>query len=368
MKKILVRITEKDKKGKDLTLINLKEELVNFLYKDTVAYSTKADLLFFVLLFFLSIKVKNTTLLRKILDEVIPKLDELNNVFASKNKRLKVGEYHSLVKKAGLEELFKFDVFFVIAEAILNKTEIQEKYSGVLEQMPEVFSELDAIEKKYGRKLHTLIGEFVRSEIEDNRYDEYGRHHDLGKSVYRMVRMRLSRSLDINLQKYTSVTKVTSQSPIDLNFIQYIDVQIIFDLWDKYHVAEFIQALPESVMQELQKRFDLKLNFGDLIIAYFIWKMQKPSERKKKRTARDSFELIKKDSQNDKTLAALSETLTKSILGAGKRLEEEIKKLREQLVDLTKQDLPAQNREDIEKLQKRIASLENLEVKTTVIK
>lgn len=59
MKKIEVQIKEKDKGNKDLSLLNLRDEIVNFLYKDTIASSTKADLQFYVLLFFISIKVKD---------------------------------------------------------------------------------------------------------------------------------------------------------------------------------------------------------------------------------------------------------------------------------------------------------------------
>ena len=52
MKKIEVTVREIDKGTSDLTLLNVREELVNVLYKETVAYSTKADQQFYVLLFF----------------------------------------------------------------------------------------------------------------------------------------------------------------------------------------------------------------------------------------------------------------------------------------------------------------------------
>jgi len=41
MKKIEITIKEKDKGTTDLSLLNLREEIINFLYKDTVANSTK---------------------------------------------------------------------------------------------------------------------------------------------------------------------------------------------------------------------------------------------------------------------------------------------------------------------------------------
>jgi hypothetical protein len=43
MKQIPITIKEKDKGDKKLTLLNLREEIVNYLYKETVASSTKSD-------------------------------------------------------------------------------------------------------------------------------------------------------------------------------------------------------------------------------------------------------------------------------------------------------------------------------------
>jgi len=88
MKKISVHIKELDKKGKKLSFFNLNSEIVNFLYKDTVAQSTKSDQLFFVLLFFLSVKLNNKTALENLLEENLPKFTKLNDYFINKKGRL----------------------------------------------------------------------------------------------------------------------------------------------------------------------------------------------------------------------------------------------------------------------------------------
>jgi Na+/proline symporter len=46
-----------------------KDEIVNFLYKDTIASSTKIDLQFFILLYFISIRCGENIFLEKILDD-----------------------------------------------------------------------------------------------------------------------------------------------------------------------------------------------------------------------------------------------------------------------------------------------------------
>ena len=167
MKKIEVIIKEKDKGTKTLSLLNLRDEIVNFLYKDTVANSTKADLQFFVLLFFISIKVKNKTLLEHVLDDALPKFKKLNESFATKRGRLQSKEYQTLVKENGLEELFRYDIFFILVEAILNIEKIEEKFNSYSKEYPDINEEIKLVKQKYLQELSYGFKNFQSSIFED---------------------------------------------------------------------------------------------------------------------------------------------------------------------------------------------------------
>ena len=129
MRIIKVTIKEKDKNGKNLSFLSLRDELVNFLYKDTVANSTKADMQFFVLLFFLSAKAKNETYLEIILRKTIPDFKVLTNSLSNKKTYLQPGEYKKLVKEYGLSKFLQNDIFFVIVEALLNIDELESRFN-----------------------------------------------------------------------------------------------------------------------------------------------------------------------------------------------------------------------------------------------
>ncbi len=111
MKTISVHIRELDNLNRSLTLLNLREEIVGFLYRDTVASSTRADMQFYILLFFAAIPNDNKTALEAILDEGIPKFDALTVAFQHKRGYLRANEYHEMAEQYGLTELFWKDLF-----------------------------------------------------------------------------------------------------------------------------------------------------------------------------------------------------------------------------------------------------------------
>lgn len=357
MKKIEVKIKEIDKGTRDLTLLNLREEVVNFLYKDTVANSTRADLQFFVLLYFIVIRSGNKTFLEKILDEGVPKFNKLNKAFSAKKGYLRAREYRKMVEEYGLSELFENDIFFVIVESILNVKEIKTRYTSFLKKHTEVEQAVKAIEIKYAKQLNISLNEFQSSRIQDDRYDEYGNHHDLSKSVYRTVRMRNSRNLDLNLQKYTSIRELTSKSPVDLNFLQHIDPQIIFDLWDKYHVTGYMR----SVWRIANDSPIISGVLGGLVVNFTKWKRTDGKKnRNEKDKARQEFEKSKQ--KNGQVFDDLTLRLVDSVLRANERLEKEIGELKTKLRELSSQDISMQDKTRIKKLEERITQLENLEV------
>lgn len=362
MKKIEVTIREKDKGGRNLSLLNLREEVVNFLYKDTIANSTKEDLQFFVLLFFICIKIDNETFLEKILDDGIPKFNKLNNSFAKKKGYLRPKEYRKMIDEHGLSELFENDIFFVIIEAVLNIKEIDKKFSSFYKENAETKRVIDKIISKYSDELNVSFSDFKSSRIQDDRYDEQGNYHDLSKSVYRTIRMRNSRNLDLNLQKYTSIKKITSESPIDLTFFQHIDPQIIFDLWDKYHVAYYMK----SVWDTANSSPILAGALGNLIVEFIKWKrIDGKNNRVEKEKAKKEFEASK--ATHGKSLDELTLKLVDSVLKANERLEKEIDNNRTQIRELSSVGVVLQDKEKIKKLEERVSQLENLSVSAKLI-
>lgn len=365
MKKIQVTIREKDKKGKNLSFLNLRDEVVNFLYKDTLANSTKADMQFFILLFFSLIEAENKTLLEKILDEGIPKFKKLNNSFSLKKGYLQSGEYGQMVRDHGMEALLKNDVFFVLVEAVLNIKEIKIQFDSFLEKNQEIKELILKISSTYFTELNSNLEEFKDSRIKDDRYDENGNYHDLSKSVYRTVRMRGSRNLDLNLQKYTTIKSITSESPIDVTFLQNIDPQIIFDLWDKYHLAEYVRTVLGESWVFIRQHTDLNVNLGDLVNAFLIYRLTPNSNRREKNKAKKEFEISK--TQNGNFVEELNLRMVESVLRANERLEKDIEIKRTQFRELSDRNITLQDKERIKKLKERIMQLENLSVKADLI-
>jgi hypothetical protein len=366
MKKIEVKIKEKDKGIRDLSLLNLRDEVVNFLYKDTVANSTKADLQFFVLLYFISIRIGNETFLEKILDEGIPKFNKLNESFARKKSYLRATEYRKMVEDHGLSDLFENDIFFVLVEAILNIKEIKQRYEAFLKKNSEVNRVIEAMGIKYAPQFRTSFAEFKSSKIKDDRYDEYGNYHDLSKSVYRTVRMRNSRNLDLNLQKYTSVKEITSKSPIDLTFLQHIDSQIIFDLWDKYHVAGYMKSIWRIANDSPIISGSISGIFGGLVVKFSEWKLiDGKRNRTEKDKAKQEFDKLK--NENGKLLDELTLRLVDSVLKANERLEKEVDDTRTKIRELSGKGIVMQDKELIKKLEMRVGQLENLSVSAKVV-
>lgn len=366
MKKIEVKIKEKDKGLKDLSLLNLRDEVVNFLYKDTVANSTKADLQFFVLLYFISIRIGDKTFLENILDDGIPKFNKLNESFAVKRGHLRSTEYRKMVDDHELTGLFENDIFFVLIESILNIEEIELKFTPFLKKNPEVERAVKTIVAKYAPLLSTSLANFKSSKIEDDRYDEYGNYHDLSKSVYRTVRMRNSRNLDLNLQKYTSIREITSKSPVDLTFLQHVDPQIIFDLWDKYHLAEYMKSAWRTANDTPIIANTVGGIFGGLVVLYAQWRLvDGKKNRVEKDKAKQKFEKSKKE--NGQVLDDLTLRLVDSVLKSNERLEKEIKDSHTQVKELSSKGVVFQDKERIKKLEERIAQLENLSVSARVI-
>src|SRR3989344_5168953 len=127
MREIQIHIREEEKSEAGLTLFNFREELVNFMYKKTVADSSRGSMRFYILIFFLSIKVNSKTLLEDLHEKNWKKLEALNHSFDKKEK-LRKNEYAKFVEDAGLTKIFRNDVFFLLMSSILDSANTLRKF------------------------------------------------------------------------------------------------------------------------------------------------------------------------------------------------------------------------------------------------
>ena len=179
--------------------------------------------------------------------------------------------------------------------------------------------------------------------------------------------MRNSRNLDLNLQRYTSVKEVTSKSPIDFTFFQHIYPQILFDLWTKYHLAEYTKLVAKEAFEFGKDHFEFNVNLGDVFNAWLIYKLVPSNERKEKAKAKANLDEKKSKKDNEAALIDLTQTLVDSILKSNERLEQEVQDNKKELKKLRSEHLTVQSEEKIEKLEKRIEELENLSVDAEIV-
>lgn len=367
MKYIEVSIREKDKRKKNLTLVNMRDELVNFMYRDTVASSSRTDQQFYILLYFASLKVSDKSLVEALLETALPRFQKLSEDLSGRKTYLKKHEYNESVKKHGLEDFFTYDIFFIICEAIIDIDNIEKRYKDLYEMNEHMTGVMAALKQKYRPDIIKYYSLFNASRIKDERTDDYGFVHDLSKSVYRTIKMRNAKNFELNLQKYTRIKKVTSNSPIVLDIIQIVDPQIIFDLWDKYHVFDYMTGILKFVDGSNILSGAIGAVLGpSLLEKYNAWKAARQGQDKKyKETTREAFKVAK--TQHSDQLDGINLKLVQSVMDANKHLMEEVSFLkktleREQQKTVTKDD------DEIKRLKKRIDQLENVEVTTSEVK
>ncbi|HEX5774853.1 MAG TPA: hypothetical protein VFY28_02740, partial [Candidatus Paceibacterota bacterium] len=288
--------------------------------------------------------------------------EKINASFKGLKRRLHAGEYGQLKVDSGLERVFKYDLFFVLVEAIQNLDELRERYKELLKKYPEIMQTLDRVDIEYAEKLKRLLKVFSASEIEDERTDDQGNTLDLSKSVYSPVHMRTAKYLNINLQRYTEVQDITSRSPIIVSLLQHIDPQMIIDLWNQYHVAEYASGFVDGLRAEISTHVDLnaKLDPTDLVTGYFLWKMQK--DKPKREEQRQEFIRIKQSETNKDFLEGLAMGAARGVLNAPQHLTELIRHYRSKLRVMQQASVELQDKEAIESLKEQIAQLENLRV------
>jgi len=367
VKYIEVSIREKDKKKKKLTLFNLRDELVNFLYKDTVADSSKTDQRFYLLLYFASITAGDKSLIEALFDAALPRFERLSDILSRKQGYLAKHEYKTSVDEFGLGEFFTYDIFFILCEAIIEIEDIEAKYGELYQDSDYMTALIKVLKAEYRPRIIKSYSLFNTSRIKDERTDDNGFVHDLSKGVYRTIKMRNAKNFEVNLQRYTRVKKVTSESPIVLDIIQIVDPQIIFDLWNKYHVFDYAM----NVWRFFENSPILSGAAGSIIAAsvlekYNAWRgARRGKDKKFKQTAREAFKVAK--NRDAEQLDAINLMLVQSVMEANKHLLDEVEYLKKSLAREQARG-PATNEEEAKLLKARIEKLENIEVTTSGVK
>ena len=364
IRKLNVQITEIDKGDTPLTLHNFRDELVNNMYKKTIADSSRTEMRFYVTVFFLCFKMGSKSLLRKLFEDNLTKLEALNAEF-SKRPKLQKNEYADLVNQVGLTQIFKRDIPFLLISTILDSKNVLKEFHVFFEKNPDLKKEFVGISEKYSAKLEDFYENFRSHRIEDDRYDDFGNYHDLSKSVFRTIKMRTSRQLDLTLHKYAEIKEVKSHSPIDLTVLQQLDPYILFNLWEAYDIGHYVGATWDYAAEAAGITAGIDL----LLKKWTKWKsINGRTDRKKKNAARKSFELEIKKKKYVTQFSVLIEVLAKSVLNADKFLKKEIRLIKARILKLN-EDRSVLNKESVDEqvasLEKRLAKLENIKIKIT---
>ncbi len=244
----------------------------------------------------------------------------------------------------------------------MNIDDIEEKFEEFFKSDPALVQLFARLRANYLQQLQSSFEIFKSTKIADDRIDINGNYHDLSKSVHRTVRMRGSRNLELNLQKYTSIRKIESNSPVDFTFLQHIDPNILIDLWNKYHVAHYMTSIVRDTWHTANQPLPA-VALGGLVLRYIKFKRTNGGQnRKLKREEKKSFEIEK--SRHNNYLESLNSQLIKSVLESNAHLEAEIKDLKDQRLVEAQKAAIVRDETTLKALTERIERLENLQITT----
>ncbi|PIR51445.1 hypothetical protein COU78_01755 [Candidatus Peregrinibacteria bacterium CG10_big_fil_rev_8_21_14_0_10_49_24] len=361
-----VRLRQKEKAA--FPVSHLRE--IYEMYNDTIAQSSRQDLGFFVLVAFLSIQNDKESMMKKLLVENLPKLEKLSEKIGSLDRYLRKNEYAEFKEELKLENVLARDVFFLLLRTISNFDVLEIKFKNFLNNSPKIYTEIKNIRKEFGSRIDRFQFTFAQSRIRDDRVDdETGNTLYLSKSVDRTIGMRLVRRLDISLQNYTDIIEIKKNSPIDFSFLQYVDPQLLIDIWNAFHLDRYFIDLvgtPDAAVRFLQNHFSLDVNLGDgVAILFYNWLYQRllaPTNKKKERKeAKEEYEEQKPDLIKSERVTDLMAVLVQSILKTKENVDNEIKRLKEKLVEYQMIEKPnKKEKQVIKSLEGEIHKLENL--------
>ncbi|MFA5351685.1 MAG: hypothetical protein WC304_00180 [Candidatus Gracilibacteria bacterium] len=368
--KIEIELKQKEKFVEKLSLSNFSKEVIQEMYNNTVVQFSKRDLSFHVLVFFLSLRDEKNSLLYKLLEENLPKLNDLNKKFAQTERKLKKDEYHKYVREVELDGVLKFDILFLLIGCMLDSNKYRIDFKDFFQENSELLIEFNKIDKLFSPDVLFFSQNFRDFKIEDDRYDDKGEYHDLAKSVYRPVQMRINRKSNRFLQQNTEVRILKSQSPVVLNVVQQIDPQITVHIWNSYNLYSFIQPQGISIWNVLGGLGGVAA-IGSLALQWLSYKSQNGQSHKEKRAEKKKLQKVQKLPKVVKSSELLNKPLIDAILKTDKSRKIKIKKLKVKLSRLEQKHTLNLLNESEKKMRKTIINelkkLQNLIIKAKKI-
>lgn len=366
-----VELRQKEKIS--LPLTNVREE-INLMFNSTVGSASRDDLAFFIILYFLAFRKDGHSFLYTLLKEQMPILQKFVQKMADVEGYLNKGEYAQLKTKMQLDNVLEQDTLFLVMDLIPKLESLKVKFASVLEIDPFLKTEMGKIYNEFAEKIIEFKRTFSKKRISDFRYDEnWDEVHDLSKSVYKTIGMRLIRKLDISLQKKAELEELTHRSPLVVEVLQRIDIQMIFDLWNSFHLSEYLIGYLKSeahTLTFLASWVDPKSIFNSLLgdavklpLAYMY------GTRKAKKIALETFHKNKKELEKTGKLNPLMHVLENSYLASPEKLKQRIEFLDKQIERLeSKETLTEEESERKKSLKEEVKKLKNIEVKVLRLK
>jgi len=374
MKKIQVSVKEK-KSVTNYTIANVWKEIKD-MYQDTVWYASKDELRLCFLFVFLETSLGDKCLLDVILDTYLNKLINFDKKLWQVKWYLKKWDYNQIKIEAWVDKALNYDILFILLETIANWDDFKEKANKIYKK--ELSDKMTSIYKQHTKKINNFLYDFKVVKIQDDRYDDGWNHHDLSKSVYRTIYMRMSRKLTIPLQKNAKFKVLKSNSPLHLEFIQSVWLDFITFVRENLHVIDYlIQLGDDEVNKFLQKviasakehtSLKLDIDIDDYILmylAYRLWskdKKKKMSSKEKKEESQRLDEVYKVMIKSDEKYQNLIAHLQQSITNTEKALLSRISKLEWQIEAYNSMDSTKEIKWKIKYLEKEVLKLRNISV------
>lgn len=364
MTNYLINIKEKEKFIRKLTFKKLNDEVYDVMYKKTILENTRRRLSFYLLLFFLILKEEKTqkTLIYYLFENNLQKIEDLNNSFREMGRNLKGWEYAEYKKEHGLDDLFKYDVFFYLLKIFWESEKIIIEYNDFFQENLDILEEFNLINRDFGVRITNINYELYWNKIDDIRMDENGDLIDLSKSIFHTIHMRMSKRMDLALSYRTDIKKIISQSPLEIELIQSIDPNIILEVWDKFNLFEYVGKVVKTVSENSFLSTASTVILSQIAYNKFI------SNNLDKRNKNDKIlnqEIESENSSlrkdlNEKDCSCLLNPIERQIENADLIRDQRIKELEDKVKKLEESK---KNRIEKEELEQEIKQRKNIEIK-----
>lgn len=362
-----IKIKIRQKNIENPTIANIGKEIFD-MYQLTIWKWASIELQLFVVYFFLKIKWNDKSLLHIIVEKNINKLLKFDEALSKHTGYLSKGDYSDLKLKYNVDNVLKYDIIFLLMECIINRDEIEPNAKWFF--LDEDIKEVKKIVNLYWKQLESFLLSFREKRIKDDRFNEEGDYLDLSKSIYRPVYMRLSKTLSIPLQRNANFMQLTKNSPLALEFIQNIDINLVLDLWKYLNIFEYINILDPETKELLKNissfalnHISLDINLADIIswlVGYYI------AENKSKKERQDNlnkFEQLQKMlTRHNKEYKKLSETVKETIKKTNEITRIRIIQLESKIEAYRGLTQTKEIKKEIKKLEKELKKIKNLEI------